>query len=328
MKFITLVFFIFLGIQSFAQFYFERSNFIEVLKNGSTQDLAWTGGMNYVQFSNIDLDYDGNMDLFVFDRSSNKWMTFLHSGNAGTTEYVYAPEYEGAFPEMTSWVLLRDYNCDGKMDIFAHTSAGIMVWANTGNSGTGLAFEKKTDPFIFTLFFTSVVNLYVSSGDIPAIEDIDGDGDLDVLTFGTSGSTVEYHKNLSMEMYGVCDSLVYEMRNQCWGRFTESSTSNSVNLWDTLTYPCDGSTVANPERPEMVSDEINYELIGSTDRARHVGSTLLAFDNNGDTIMDLLLGIFNLLGWFIRRIMVQYQIQIQEWVFKTQIFLRIQRLLM
>lgn len=271
-----------------AQFFFQRNNFIEVTKNATVQDLAWTGGLNYTQFSNIDLDYDGHMDLFIFDRSSNKWLTFLHSGNPGTMEYTYAPEFEAAFPKMDSWVLLRDYNCDGEMDIFAHTSAGIMVYENTGNSTTGLAFTKRTSPFLFTLFYTSTVNLYVSAGDIPGIEDLDGDGDMDILTFGVAGSTVEYHKNYSMEMYGVCDSLVFKLRNECWGRFTESSISNAVNLWDTLTWPCTGTTVTNPEMWEG-DIEIREEL-SESDRARHVGSTLLAFDNNGDSIFDLLLG--------------------------------------
>lgn len=290
MKYILPLLFLFISIQTNAQFFFERSNHIPVLKNAQNQDLAWTGGMNFVQFSNIDLDYDGNMDLFVFDRSSNKWMTFLHSGNAGTYEYTYAPEYEAAFPSMDSWVLLRDYNCDGQMDIFAHTGAGIKLFKNVGNATSGLAFEL-VDPLIFTLFYSTPVNLYVSAGDIPGIEDIDGDGDLDVLTFGVSGSTVEYHKNYSMEMYGVCDSIVYEMRNECWGRFTESSTSSSVNLWDTLTWPCDGSTVSNPELTPQSWDIKTIDTIyRDLSRARHVGSTLLPFDENGSGVMDLLIG--------------------------------------
>lgn len=272
-----------------AQFFFKRSDFIDVYKNSNQQDLAWVGGMNFVQFSNIDLDYDGNMDLFVFDRSSNKWLTFLHSTNPGTEEWVYAPEYEAAFPDLSSWVLLRDYNCDGKMDIYAHTSAGIKLYKNIGNASNGLEFEL-VDNLIFTLFYGTPVNLYVSAGDIPGIIDVDGDGDLDVLTFGVAGATVEYHKNYSMEMYGVCDSIVYEMRNECWGRFTESSTSNTVNLWDTLSYPCDGSTVSNPEMVEFEFDPRDVDIILPSERARHAGSTLMPFDNNGDDIIDLLIG--------------------------------------
>ncbi|MCB0779375.1 MAG: hypothetical protein KDC03_07565, partial [Flavobacteriales bacterium] len=57
-------------------------------------------------------------------------------------------------------------------------------------------------------------NLFVTQVDVPGIVDVDGDGDLDVLTFSIFGSYMEYHKNLSMELYGTCDSLTFEVRNR------------------------------------------------------------------------------------------------------------------
>ena len=34
--------------------------------------MPWAGGLNYIQISDIDYDYDGDMDLLVFDRSQIK----------------------------------------------------------------------------------------------------------------------------------------------------------------------------------------------------------------------------------------------------------------
>lgn len=289
MKYIITSTLLLIAFLSQAQFSFKRSDFIQVFKNSDQKEMAWVGGLNSPQFSNIDLNYDGNMDLFVFDRTSNKWLTFIHNGTPGTIDFTYAPEYEAAFPDLNSWVLLRDYNCDGNMDIFAHTSAGIKLYKNIGNASIGLEFEL-IDPLIFTRFYNSDVNLYVSAGDIPGIADIDGDGDLDILTFGVSGSSIEYHKNYSMELTNRCDSIVYEMRNECWGRFTESSVSNSLNLWDTLTWPCDGSTVTNPELTDIINDPRDGFNLESGSRNRHVGSTLMPFDYNEDDVFDLLIG--------------------------------------
>ena len=53
--------------------------------------------------------------------------------------------------------------------------------------------------------------------DIPAIVDVDLDGDLDILTFHIGGSNVEYHQNQSMDLYGVPDSLIFEVRNRMLG---------------------------------------------------------------------------------------------------------------
>jgi hypothetical protein len=206
------------------------------------QKFAWAGGMDYCQFSNIDLNYDGIQDLFVFDRSNNKVLTFLQLNPTGTSNFVYAPEYESKFPEynniynayedeqfLFSWVLLVDYNCDGKKDIFASRSGGIKVFKNTGNSTDGLSFVQ-TSLRIKSLQWGSQQYVYVSSADLPGIKDIDGDGDIDIITFGGTGQALEYHRNMSMETYGHCDSLLYEMKNTCWGRFSESASTNSVTL--------------------------------------------------------------------------------------------------
>ncbi|MBL7898698.1 MAG: T9SS type A sorting domain-containing protein, partial [Crocinitomicaceae bacterium] len=109
-------------------------------------------------------------------------------------------------------------------------------------------------------------------------KDIDGDGDVDILTFGGTGQALEYHKNLSMETYGICDSLLFEMKNICWGRFSESATTSSITLWDTLVYPCDDQ-VANPE---------SWQPFGMDER--HSGSTILPIDINANGIMDVVIG--------------------------------------
>jgi hypothetical protein len=254
------------------------------------QKYAWAGGMDYCQFSNIDLNFDGIQDLFVFDRSNNKVLTFLQLNPTGTSNFVYAPQYESKFPEynniynayedeqfLFSWVLLVDYNCDGKKDIFASRSGGIKVFKNTGNSTDGLSFVQ-TSLRIKSLQWGSQQYVYVSSADLPGIKDIDGDGDVDIITFGGTGQALEYHRNMSMETYGHCDSLLYEMKNTCWGRFSESASTNSVTLWDTLAYPCD---------PQVPNSE-SYILFGNSDR--HSGSTVLPLDMDNDGVMDVVLG--------------------------------------
>ena len=99
-----------------AQYDFVRSSNIPVTESGVLLENAWAGGMNFCQYSDIDLDLDGTKDLVVFDRSGDKLMTFINNGTS--TNYTHAPEYEGKFPLISDWVLLEDYNCDGKEDIF------------------------------------------------------------------------------------------------------------------------------------------------------------------------------------------------------------------
>ncbi len=68
---IALVFSFLIGsFYSFTQFQFDFQNSIPVIKSGITQKFPWAGGLNYAQVSTIDIDFDGDSDLFVFDRST------------------------------------------------------------------------------------------------------------------------------------------------------------------------------------------------------------------------------------------------------------------
>src|ERR1039458_3913968 len=61
--------------------------------NNDTMLNPWCGGWLNPEFSSIDLNGDGLMDLFVFlpGYGDNRVLTFLSLGNG---QYQYAPDYE------------------------------------------------------------------------------------------------------------------------------------------------------------------------------------------------------------------------------------------
>ena len=252
------------------QFGFTQNQTIKVVENNDTLKNAWAGGLNFCQFSPLDLNLDGIKDLVVFDRSGNRIIPFINNGTSNTIDYKFAPQYISNFPKINNWVLLIDYNTDNKNDIFTYTSGGIAVYKNISTAANGLQFEYALNsPMIYTNYSGTDVNLYVSSVDIPAIVDVDDDGDLDVLTFYILGNYVEYHQNQSMELYGHSDSLTFLVTDRCWGKFLEASASNHVSLHNF----CNRSDY-NPKN----------------NSARHSGSTLLALDLDGDNDKELILG--------------------------------------
>jgi hypothetical protein len=119
-----------------------RSYTTPVSADGFYLQNPWAGGLNSCQFSRIDANGDGNKDIFVFDRIGSRISIFINMGDVqGDTYYRYTREYNAGFPTgLTNWVLLRDYNCDGKEDIFANYYSGIKLWKNTSSSGV-LSFE-------------------------------------------------------------------------------------------------------------------------------------------------------------------------------------------
>ncbi len=275
MKKNLLIFFSFLFNFLFAQQYedfgFERNTSIVVKDNlNNIISNPWGGGLNSCQFSEIDLNFDGKNDLFIYDRSSAKIVTFINNGNANSIDYTYAPEYRERFPEIHYWAKLMDYNNDGKEDIFTYAyGGGIAVYKNTGNATTGLKFTKVVEP-ILSLQDSQYSNILVTNVDFPAISDIDSDGDLDILNFWGLGEYVQFHKNLSMELYGNADSLKFERQEFCWGDFKEGVSDNKISL-----------NIICPNKSGKENEENDF---------KHTGSTMLALDLNGDNLKDLLLG--------------------------------------
>ena len=55
-----------------AQMILNRDTTIQVIENGVVFNSAFAGGINSAQFSEIDLNLDGLIDLVIFDKSGNK----------------------------------------------------------------------------------------------------------------------------------------------------------------------------------------------------------------------------------------------------------------
>lgn len=258
---------------AFSQFTFEFSDEPIVKVGGNDLINAWAGGLDYIQISDFDFDFDGDLDLFIFDRSQNNIRVFTQELISGNPTWKLAYNAKQKFPnDIVYRATMIDYDFDGRKDLFTYGIGGLRVFRNVGNVTDGLQWEL-VKPIVESDYNGFTSNLLVASSDIPAIEDIDFDGDFDILTFHQGGQHVEYHKNLSMEMYGIPDSLVFELKNECWGKFAENVNNNSVTLNDP-NVPCNSTVIPNPEKSG----------------ANHAGSTMLAIDIDNSGVMDLVLG--------------------------------------
>lgn len=241
------------------------ANFATVSAGGLVLPNAWAGGLDLPQFSNADINKDGIQDIVVFDKKANKWLTFLGDDLAN---FTYAPQYDPIYPSSINLGLMRDFNCDGKLDLFTHSVGAIKVYKQvTESSGNPKFVLEKESLEYFT--GTAFRKIYKANSDIPAIEDFDGDGDLDVLSFDLLGTTIPLFRNTSVEDGYGCDSLIFVEHSACWGNFRESNSDNTLEL----NFSCKGNSSTS-----------------SGGGSRHTGSTLLAFDPDEDGDKDLLLG--------------------------------------
>ncbi len=252
---------------------FQPKTDIPMSSEGQVLENPWAGGLNAPQFSTMDLNRDQVDDLVVFDRTASKITTFLAVNRAGKWAYQHAPSYEFLFPKIDGWLLLRDYDGDGHKDLFAHTGLGIKVYRNSPQENY-LRWELTADP-IRTQGFNGLINLQVNIIDIPAIVDLDEDGDLDIITFDfIQGNMLEYHQNMSVENHGEPGHLSYKRLTKCWGGIFEGQTCGDFSFGIT----CGSGRGAGGG--------------GSSETARtlHVGSTITVLDLNGDQMKDILVG--------------------------------------
>ncbi len=261
--FLFLLALFFCGTTLFGQSYILYPEVPVQGAGGEQLQHAWTGGLNNPQFSNMDVNDDGLPDLFVFDRQGDVPMIFLADGINGAEGWTYSPVWSSKFPVIRNWAFLRDVNCDGIEDLITSRENGVVIYIASFDGGLHFDIDTSRLTYVessFTRF------LGVTDIDIPALEDVDGDMDRDVLTFNLGGGYVEWYRNRAAENGDPCGPLDLELEDQCWGRFYENGIAKSVQL-DT----CQGGS-------PLERDGV------------HSGSTLMAFDEDGDGDLELVLG--------------------------------------
>jgi FG-GAP-like repeat/Secretion system C-terminal sorting domain len=242
-----------------------RPSLAPVLAAGDTLRQAWAGGLNSPQYSHIDLNNDGHDDLFVFERMNNRVLTFLSvAAPGGGRRWQYAPSYEGLFPaDVHLWALLRDYDCDGRPDLWTNAGSGdIRLYRNVAGPNGRPTFQLTSPSLSFFNTVPFSGNIHLGSYDVPAIQDVDGDGKLDILSFDFGfGTKMQYFRNVSAS----CGGLDFRNETLQWAGVT--------NCGSTCT---DYGMAGNSCRPSAVNHTGGFGLL------------LQDFDNDGD--QDLLLG--------------------------------------
>ncbi len=280
--FVFLVYSSSIFCQNFEEVNYPIIAFGEELQNG------FLGGLINPQFSNVDFDRDGILDLFVFDRNGNRVYTFLQEGEEGGSSFRHAPQYESDFPKLNFWTLMIDYDGDGVEDIFTappeRDESSIAVYK--GNIANGeWSFERLTfDDPLDVLHYNAVSpttgeivreRIFVAyNSDIPAIYDVDYDGDLDILSFESNGNYLIYYKNLAVENNLGLGHLSFELGDDCWGKFQENGSNDSI--------------IVSINTNECANQIIGHEDLIAT--VRHSGSSICAFDSDGDGDTDAIVG--------------------------------------
>jgi len=211
-----------------------RSNQIGFkLMDGANQiESPFWGGFNSPQFQHMDLNGDKLLDIIVFDRYDSKVMPFLRLEN---DVFQYAPEYEASLPKGLYYYKTADINSDGKWDIFTLSeSSNMLIYINQTTSGSNKLKFNGIGPWYYRNQYDSTQPilynpLSFSKFDMPEISDIDGDGDLDILSYDQGNYTYRLFKDVRAEKKWPRDTFEFQIMDVCFGYFNEGF-DNSIML--------------------------------------------------------------------------------------------------
>lgn len=233
---------------------------------------AWTGGWNAPQFSCIDLDGDGQEELLAFDRTDNSLLVFRRV--AGSWQYLPLADTLFPKPHLAGWVLLRDADGDGDKDLFTNRNSNIRIFRNLAPPGAPPRWWPWYDT-LYSTYYGYTTPLYASSIDIPALVDVDSDGDLDVLVYEVLGVLIEWHRNQAQELFARRDTLVLSLQSACWG-----------HVYEEYDYQTNDFSF----QPYFCGPGQRLEGGLSLGRTYHSGGTLLVTDLDGNGLKDLIVG--------------------------------------
>ena len=233
----------------------------QVLSNG------FSLGINSAQVQTLDLTGDGKEEWVVWDINSRQLQVFEKKGE----QFLIRPELSYFFPtDVSGFLVLADFDRDGKKDLFTSTALGVKAYRNT-SSGSQISWTLAQN----FLRLEGANNIPANNLDTPLLQDLDGDGDLDLLLFNFAvGDYLEYYRNTSIERKGSSDIDGFAFPIRHWGGF-EFCGCGQISFGLT----CDGRSLATPT---SLLDQARVQHAG--------GHSLLYRDFTGDGIPDLLMG--------------------------------------
>ncbi|MCX8011333.1 MAG: VCBS repeat-containing protein [Ignavibacteria bacterium] len=144
----------------------------------------------------VDIDYDGDFDLFVGIGESlfggptpGTTIGFRNVGNKFSPQFVRDNTLVSAIPDvgLNSYPAFADLNSDGDFDLLiGRDLSSFMYYENTGGP-TYPIWSRNT-----SLFASIELKTYWKN---PTFCDLDGDGDLDLI-YGTSDGTIYFYSNI------------------------------------------------------------------------------------------------------------------------------------
>ena len=175
-----------------AQNFIKETYSVPVTANGGLVDHPFTGGVYNPMHQFVDIDGDGDFDLFLYEPVDGRFSFYRNIGSQTAAQFLYERD-PFPLPAPFGWFRFTDIDGDDKLDLMSSTISGneLAIYLNDGTS-------QVPHFFLLTpaLLDSAEELVYSESFSIASFSDMDGDADLDFLSLNSSTGTINYYENI------------------------------------------------------------------------------------------------------------------------------------
>lgn len=200
---ISLIFIGFAG-QSYSQNLVEKFHGIKFMVHGNESMTPFNGGIDDARMQFLDIDGDGLLDLFTFDKDTTLYF-YKNTGTPQNAKFtLISKKFLGL--DIKTWFTFTDIDHDNDYDLFAGWSnQTIRFFKNTG-SATNPQFALN----VSELRTNTDTAILTDQNSLSEFRDMDNDGDLDFFT-GLSIGSIKYYENI-----GTPTSFSFKFITDIW----------------------------------------------------------------------------------------------------------------
>ncbi len=237
--------------------------------DGNAYEHPALGGLNIPRPQLLDIDADGDLDLFV-QEYSGAIMFFEQIGTATEPQYRWREDrFQGT--EVGEWYHFADMDDDGDLDLLGEELfSKIRYYQNIGSAQT-----PKYVLLTETILDVEGEPMFSDRQNIPKIADLDCDGALDLLIGRVEGTITRY------EMSGLDEAGAPIFR------FQESRFQNIEIIGQVL-----GGSPAGLQQNQQANAATGRDADNGTRGTLHGANTMALVDFDGDGDLDLFWGDF------------------------------------
>ncbi len=187
-----------------SQPFVQKFDGIPFTVEGQLSQAPFNGGMNNARYQFVDIDADGDFDLFTYDADTSLYF-YRNTGTPQSASYkLNTNRYSGL--SFANWFYFADMDSDSDYDLFTGgIDQTVKYYKNTG-SPVNASFVLE----ISELRTVTDTVVYSEANCVPVLCDMDNDGDKDFFT-GQSLGTITYYENI-----GTASSFSFRFVTDFW----------------------------------------------------------------------------------------------------------------